>query len=57
MLVTIPFGGVVYYIMSVRMGIIMMSDLQKLPMSSQILSLSRKIPFLKFRDVPNSAND
>jgi len=50
MLVTIPFGGVVYYIITVRTGVIMRRDIQKLPMSGLILRISSKIPLVVFQD-------
>lgn len=50
MLLTIPFGGVVYYIILARIGAITKSDIKKFPMSGVILSVSQKIPFLVFKN-------
>ena len=49
MLLTIPFGSVIYYILTVRMGVITLDDIQKMPKGHVILAISRKIPFLTFR--------
>ena len=49
MLLTIPFGCVLYYIITARTGTITRSDIQKMPKSHVILAISRKIPFLVFR--------
>lgn len=49
MLFTIPFGGVLYYMLTVRMGIITQNDIEKIPKSRYILALSKRIPLLRFR--------
>ena len=50
MLLTIPFGGLVYYVFTARIGAITQGDIKKLPMSRLILSISGKIPFLVFKN-------
>lgn len=52
MLLTIPFGGVVYFILISRLGIITRSDVDRMPMSRFILAASRHIPFAKLEDAP-----
>jgi hypothetical protein len=49
-LLTIPFGGVIYYIITARTGAITQSDIKKIPMSNFILAVSKKIPLFFFRN-------
>lgn len=50
MMFTIPVGGVMYYILAARMGIITQSDIEKIPKSKYILTLSKRIPFLRLQN-------
>ncbi|MBP1737422.1 MAG: polysaccharide biosynthesis protein [Oscillospiraceae bacterium] len=47
LLVTIPFGAVVYFKMMIRLGGITVGDLKKIPMGNKCIALMRKIPFLR----------
>ncbi|MPM11998.1 hypothetical protein SDC9_58349 [bioreactor metagenome] len=52
MLATVPFGGMVYFIILARIGGITKGDIEKMPMSGVILAVSKKIPFLVLQDAP-----
>lgn len=57
LLFTVPFGAVVYFILSVRMGIIHPGDLEQLPCKNLVLMLSNKIPFLTFPTLQSEVHD
>ena len=45
--VTVPFGACVYFVLLIRTGGLTSEDLEKLPMGGRIRSVCQKIPFLR----------
>ena len=46
-LVTIPFGAVIYFVMMIRTGGINKNDMKRLPKGNKIVNVCARIPFLR----------